>query len=234
MPRLFPPKDPDEACAQVILVAWKGAPYAASTVTRDKAAAKTRAEKLLRQALDKPDFATLARENSDAAQSRSRGGIIGTYRRQEWPELYETILPTVFSLQVHETAPRLVDSPYGYMIVKRCAVIKARGRHILIRYEGAKKAGKEIKRSREEAKELAFEMYYKVADLGEDFAEVARKHSEDASAKRGGDIGAVGKGRLALPFEMALFNLKPGRFSGVVETEFGFHVIQRLPLTEEK
>ena len=50
-----------------------------------------------------------------------------------------------------------------------------------------------------------------------------------ACPERGGDIGSQGRGLLALPYETALFALQPGGRSAVVETDFGFHVIERLP-----
>ena len=62
-----------------------------------------------------------------------------------------------------------------------------------------------------------------------DFAELAKKYSEDSSFDRGGDLGSIGRGMFAAPYEDAAFALaKPGDTSAVVETDFGFHVIRRL------
>lgn len=61
---------------------------------------------------------------------------------------------------------------------------------------------------------------------GADFAELASKHSEDSSAIAGGQLGEFERGRMVPAFEAAAFALKPGETSGVVETQFGYHLIR--------
>ena len=66
---------------------------------------------------------------------------------------------------------------------------------------------------------------------GEDFAALAKAESSCPSSAQGGDLGFFGKGEMVPPFENATAALKPGEISGVVETQFGYHIIK---LVEKK
>jgi parvulin-like peptidyl-prolyl isomerase len=118
-----------------------------------------------------------------------------------------------------------VDSPFGYLIFRRVLVELVTASHILITYEGALRATK--KRDRKEAKILA-EQILKDLKRGKDFAELARGHSDGPSGPKGGDLGRFTRGQMVPEFDQAVFNLKPGEVSGVVETQFGYHIIKRI------
>jgi peptidyl-prolyl cis-trans isomerase C len=94
---------------------------------------------------------------------------------------------------------------------------KVRARHILI------KVGPET--DREKAREK-IESIRKRLESGEDFAAVAAETSEGPSRTQGGDLGFFGRGQMVKPFEEAAFSLEKGKISEVVETRFGYHVIQ--------
>ena len=81
------------------------------------------------------------------------------------------------------------------------------------------------------------ELYGKLLDFrrrvekGESFEDLAKVHSEDlGSGKRGGDLGFAKRGAMVAPFEAAALRLKPNQMSDVVESEFGFHLIQLLEI----
>ncbi len=66
----------------------------------------------------------------------------------------------------------------------------------------------------------------KQVQAGGDFAELAKKYSQDSSAANGGDLGFFGKGQMVKPFEEAAFGLQVGQVSGIVKTDYGYHIIK--------
>jgi hypothetical protein len=66
------------------------------------------------------------------------------------------------------------------------------------------------------------------------FADMAKKYSADASAAQGGNLGVFNAGEMVPEFGNALKGLKPGQISPLVETQFGYHIIQRLPYAQVK
>ncbi len=69
----------------------------------------------------------------------------------------------------------------------------------------------------------------KKLEEGKTFEALAGEFSKCPSAKRGGELGSFGKGQMVAPFETAAFALKVGEISGPVKTQFGYHLIKRLP-----
>ena len=93
-----------------------------------------------------------------------------------------------------------------------------RASHILVGFE---KLGKE------KAKARAEEVLKDVRKTPAAFAELAKKNSDDpGSAAKGGDLGFFGRGAMVKAFEEAAFGQKEGEISGLVESEFGFHIIK--------
>src|SRR5215217_8233136 len=75
----------------------------------------------------------------------------------------------------------------------------------------------------------------KRARAGEDFDKLAKENSDEPGAKEsGGDLGWFGRGRMVKPFEDAVFALKDNEISDIVESQFGFHIIQRLGTRQGK
>lgn len=101
--------------------------------------------------------------------------------------------------------------------------IEARVRHILVKAE--ERAPPAV---REKARQKAEKLLALARAKRADFAELAKKHSQDGSSASGGDLGFIRPAQMVKPFEEAAFALAPGQISGVVETVYGFHVIQCL------
>jgi peptidyl-prolyl cis-trans isomerase SurA len=68
----------------------------------------------------------------------------------------------------------------------------------------------------------------RIVEGGEDFAALAQKFSDDGSARGGGDLGWTRRGKFVPEFEAAAYNLEQNQISDIVESEFGFHLIQLL------
>src|SRR5262249_33189679 len=82
--------------------------------------------------------------------------------------------------------------------------------------------GKDDAAVKAKAEELA-----KQARAGADFAELAKKNSEDeASAKNGGDLDYFGRGRMVPEFDQAVFAMQAGEISDPIKTPYGYHVIK--------
>jgi len=86
---------------------------------------------------------------------------------------------------------------------------KIRCAHILVKNENA-------------AKEVLEKL-----SRGEKFSKLAEEYSIDGSRKRGGDLGLFARGAMVKEFENAAFALKVGECSGIVKTQFGYHIIKR-------
>jgi peptidyl-prolyl cis-trans isomerase C len=99
-----------------------------------------------------------------------------------------------------------------------------RASHILILTKDADEAAKQAARTKIDA-------LLKRAKAGEDFAALAKEHSQDGSASQGGDLGFFPRGQMVPEFDQAAFALEPGEISDVVSTQFGYHIIK---LTEKK
>ncbi|MFO8073627.1 MAG: peptidylprolyl isomerase [Polyangia bacterium] len=145
---------------------------------------------------------------------------------------YVRLIPEYFSARIRgegeklerwaeEHADRIEQhyetNKYRYVNVEK----QARARHILL--EVPEDATAEEKASRR----AEIEALLKRARDGESFAELAREHSEDEqSAQRGGDLGWNPRGKMVPEFDEAMFSLSPGEISDVVETKYGFHIIE--------
>ena len=97
---------------------------------------------------------------------------------------------------------------------------QVQARHILI-LVGSDAGGEEKSAARSRIEEIRNRII-----AGEDFAELASQFSEDGSSANGGDLGYFRKEQMVKPFADAAFSLKIGKLSGIVATEFGFHLIQ--------
>ncbi len=96
--------------------------------------------------------------------------------------------------------------------------------HILLMYAGSQRSS--ASRSKEDAEREINRIKGQI-EGGDSFEELARTYSDCPSGQSGGDLGSFGKGQMVPPFEQAAYALEIGGLSGVVETDFGYHLIKR-------
>lgn len=188
-------------------------------------AARQRAEKARSEAGAGGDFGRIAASYSDAPDAL-RGGAMGWRAADRLPEIFTAALRTMRPGEVSE----VLRSPAGFHVLKLTGrrggqplpasgpVVQTRVRHILVRTNELV--------SEADAQRRLNGLRERLTVGKADFAELARLHSEDGSAARGGDLDWVYPGDTVPEFERAMSELKPGEISPPVKTPFGWHLIQ--------
>ncbi|MEM9074095.1 MAG: peptidylprolyl isomerase [Myxococcota bacterium] len=101
---------------------------------------------------------------------------------------------------------------------------QVRASHILLMYAGSMRSS--ATRTKEDAKTQITALKAQL-DGGTDFATLAKQNSDCPSGQKGGDLGTFGRGQMVKAFEETAFGLDVGATSDVIETDFGYHIIQR-------
>jgi peptidyl-prolyl cis-trans isomerase D len=109
-------------------------------------------------------------------------------------------------------------------LLGRKAGAKAKASHILISWEGTQVPNKKEKRTKEQAQAKATELLAQAQANPGNFFMLALTNSDDSSAQQGGDLGFFAPGQMVKPFNDFVFNNPVGKI-GLVETEFGYHII---------
>lgn len=183
---------------------------------------RARADDILERLKRGADFAQQAATNSDAPDGLS-GGAMGWRSLDRLPVLFAEAVPRLKPGEVSE----VLRSPAGFHLIKlidrRGGSLSAqpmqqtRARHILIKTS-------EVVSQAEARRRLV--ILKERIDNGADFAELARLHSNDLSAAKGGDLDWLDKGATVPEFERAMEALKIGQVSEPVQSPFGWHLIQ--------
>ena len=184
-------------------------------------ASRQRAEHAMTRLQEGADFAQVAAEFSDAKDAM-QGGNLGLRSADRIPTLFLDALQKMHS---GELSP-ILRSPNGFHILKLIekrskdapvVVTQTHARHILI------KTSELVPEN--EAKARLLDIKQRIED-GVDFADQAKHYSEDGSASQGGDLGWLSPGETVPEFDKAMNALKIGQMSGVVQSGFGWHLIQ--------
>jgi len=139
------------------------------------------------------------------------------YRRGEQRKIKYLLLDREQARQQVAVPPTDVQRYYNDNIQQYQTPEQVRASHILL--ETAGKSDADVRKRAEEV--------LKQVKSGADFAELAKKTSEDkGSAANGGDLDYFGRGRMVPEFEQAAFSMQPGQISDLVKSQFGYHIIK--------
>jgi peptidyl-prolyl cis-trans isomerase SurA len=184
--------------------------------------ARRKAEKARAEAAAGTDFAKIAASYSDAPDAL-QGGAMGWRPEDRLPEIFAGAVKGMKKGDVSG----VLRSPGGFHVLllidrrgaeESAPVEQTRARHILVRTS-------EVVSEADARRRLA-DLRERVVTGGADFAELARLHSADGSASRGGDLDWLLPGDTVPEFERAMNALKPGEVSQPVKSSFGWHLIQ--------
>ena len=133
----------------------------------------------------------------------------------------------IFNLDNNQTYGPYTDGEflkYSKMIDKKRNG-NVRASHILVSYQGAQGASSEITRTKEDARKEASRILNLARTNPDSFSSYALDFSDGPSKSNGGDLGFFQEGMMVKPFNDYVFSNRVGRI-GLVETDFGFHVIK--------
>jgi len=190
--------------------------------------ARKRADDILARLRQGTNFEQMAIAESDGRQALS-GGDLGWRKADQLPSLFTDV---VGELQVGQISDP-IRSPSGFHIVKvvdirgdqRRLIKQTHARHILLQPDTLV--------SEQEIKTRMDQLRERIAQ-GEDFAILARAHSQDpGSGSQGGDLGWITPGQMVPEFEQAMDELEIQEVSEPVQSRFGWHLIQVLDRREQ-
>ena len=200
----------------------------------DENAIKNRLSKFLKESKEFNEVSKLEEVTPSIITATNIKEFINEYSETSFDSIYlpKGSLPAdhanlLFNLNNNQTYGPYLDGEYfkiSRMLDKKIGG-SVRSSHILVAYEGSKNANPNVSRSKTEAKKEANNILRKIRKSPKSFTELAFEFSDGPSKSSGGDLGFVQEGNMVKPFNDFIFSKRVGS-TGVVETDFGFHVIK--------
>lgn len=212
-----------------ILVSYKGAKEAEENIVLSKDEAYDIALEIKDQ-LDKDpsSFERIAKKNSHDKATGKLGGLIPGFRLKDVSENFKTAVMNLSS----DGISNVVETEYGFHILKRENIEEGIFQSILIPYKGALHASEDISRSPEEARAEAERLLKSILSGEATFTETAVKFSMDPWRENNGFMrGLVQTGNIPhKEIEDNALRLKTGEVSGVFKSPLGYHILKRHPI----
>lgn len=196
-----------------------------NATAKDTLQAWNRIMKLRKRIIDGESFESVvgSKAGSDDPSARNNKGDLGYFSAFQMVYPFEE---AAYNLKIGEVS-QPIRTRYGYHLIKLTDKRQAKGEvkvaHIMTRVKDMNNQ-EEVKAAEDRIREI----HQQVKD-GADFAEMARKHSDDkTSGREGGELPFFGTGKMVENFEKVAFETAPGELSEPFKTEYGWHIIKGI------
>ena len=211
-----------EYLLQHILISLPEAP-----APEEEEQARLVASKVLEDLKTGQNFATMATTVSDG-QRALEGGDLGWRKKNEIPTLFSAQIATMEKGEISD----LIKSASGFHIVK-LADVRSSNKHMITQTKARHILIKINELTTTEDARLRLEQLRTRLVGGDDFAKLAKAHSDDTvSAAQGGELGWVSPGTMVTEFENIMNQLEPNEISEPFTTRFGWHLLQVMERRE--
>ena len=216
---------------RVLLVSYQGARGVGPEQQRTRAEALERARMLSSMVRTGDHLAELVPKYSDRAGASQDMGLFKV-RPAESQQFEPAVIDAAMALAAGSVSEPVATLD-GYVVVERLkdpppGPERIAARHILIGYAGSPQVVQGVTRTESEARALAQRVLAQARKPDADWKALAAQYTDEAAGKNtGGDLGKFGRHQMVPAFEHAAFALAVGQISDVVQSPFGFHIIQR-------
>ena len=209
---------PKRIKARHILIAHKNAHNARPSLRRNRSAAKSLAQEVLKQIQAGENFIKLSKKYNDDPNAQ-KGGLLGVFEANQMMQNFSSV-----AFRLNENELGMCETLFGYHIIQRLPLDERTFKHLIIQWKGGPLSNSTTPKT--QAKEN-IEQAYQRLQKGADIDSVIRNFSEGPMASRGGSTGWIEDIDLGPALRKKAFALDIGTYTPPIESHLGYHILYR-------